>query len=92
LQGEFINNSKGGKSVIINNKGLETAFFVRLKVVDEKSGELALPVYFSDNYITLFPSESREINVDLTLLSDGIKSRSLRIEMEGWNIKNQFIK
>lgn len=92
LQGEFINNSKGGKSVIINNKGLETAFFVRLKVVDEKSGELALPVYFSDNYITLFPSESREINVDLMLLSDGIKSRSLRIEMEGWNIKNQFIK
>ena len=92
LQAEFKTNANGKKVAVISNPGSETAFFIRLKVADEKSGELALPVFFSDNYITLMPGESREISVDLTQLPESEKSKSLNLEMEGWNIKISQIK
>ena len=76
---------------MIHNSGMETAFFVRLKIVNGKGGELALPVFFSDNYITLFPGESREIGIDISHLQEG-KSTSLWIENEGWNMKNSSLK
>jgi hypothetical protein len=37
---------------------------VRLKVVDNK-GERMLPVYFSDNYLFLFPGESKTVTMRL---------------------------
>ena len=92
LQAEFMLNTKGKKIAAISNSGSETAFFVRLKVTDEKSGVLTLPVFFSDNYITLMPGESREISVDLTQLPESLKSNSLNLSIEGWNIKNKSIK
>src|SRR5690606_11541736 len=42
------------------NNSNETSFFNRLKVVDKEGGELALPVFFSDNYVTLFPGEQKQ--------------------------------
>jgi hypothetical protein len=92
VQAEFKTNTKGEKVAVISNPGSETAFFIRLKIADEKSGELALPVFFSDNYFTLMPGESREINVDITQLPENEKSKSLNLEMEGWNIKINKIK
>jgi len=92
VQAELKTNAKGEKVAVISNPGNETAFFIRLKVADEKSGELALPVFFSDNYFTLLPGESREINVDLTQLPESEKLKSLNLEMEGWNIKISRIK
>ena len=90
LESELKSTATGEKSVVIRNKSTETAFFVRLKVLKEKGGELALPVFFTDNYITLFPGESREIGVDCTLLPE--PSKSLWFEVEGWNVKNSSIK
>jgi len=86
LQAEFKANTKGEKVAVISNPVSETAFFIRLKVVDEKSGELSLPVFLSDNYFTLMPGESREINVDLMQLPESEKTKSLNLEIEGWNI------
>lgn len=79
-----------GKSVVISNPTNETAFFIRLKVVDEKSGELALPVFMSDNYFTLLPGEKKEISIDRTRLQE--PHQSIRLESEGWNIKLQSVK
>jgi len=87
LQSELRLNSKGQKVVLISNPGKETAFFIRLKVVDAKSGQLALPVFFSDNYITLFPGENREIILNINLLPGNYKPGDLQLSLEGWNIK-----
>ena len=76
---------------MIHNPGKETAFFVRLKVLNGKGGELALPVFFTDNYLTLLPGESREIGIDISHLQD-IKPTSLWFEIEGWNVKSNSIK
>jgi len=91
LQSEWKTNAQGKKKLLISNTGGETAFFVRLKVLKGKGGELALPVFFTDNYITLFPGESREIGVDCSKLSEN-DSNPLWIEAEGWNVKNYSVK
>ena len=45
------------------NEGETPALMQRLKVVDEKSGDLILPVWYSDNYISLMPGESKVVTV-----------------------------
>jgi len=92
LESELKTNTKGVKSVIIRNPGKETAFFIRLKILRENGGELALPVFFSDNYITLLPGESREVSVDCSQLPESISLKSLWFELEGWNVKNYSLK
>lgn len=75
---------------VISNPTSETAFFIRLKVVDEKSSELALPVFMSDNYFTLLPGEKKEIIIDRTLLQE--QHQSIRLESEGFNVNTTSIK
>ena len=57
-----IKEQTNGNYMIVN-KGKTTAFFIRLKVID-KSGKRILPVYYSDNYFTLFPGESKLVNAE----------------------------
>jgi len=92
LKSEINPNAKGEKVVVISNPGDETAFFIRLKVADQNSGELTLPVFFSDNYFTLLPGERREISIDLSQLSESTKLNSMNLVIEGWNIENKSIK
>ena len=87
LAGEY-----NGKSVEISNPGSETAFFIRLKVVDEKTGELVLPVFLTENYFTLLPSEKKEINLDMPQLSTEGTKKSVVLITEGWNAKAKPIK
>ena len=70
-----------------------------LKTADREEAELTvqdlvLPVYFSDNYITLFPQERRTVQIEsdleegvAALLVRGWNSKSVRIKM----FKNKFL-
>jgi exo-1,4-beta-D-glucosaminidase len=49
--------------VTIENTGKALAFQVRLKMIDGRSGEEQLPVFWEDNYFELFPGEKREVRV-----------------------------
>jgi mannosylglycoprotein endo-beta-mannosidase len=70
---------------VITNAGSETAFFARLKVVDKATGELILPVFFGDNYLTLFPGEIKKVDVDLSAIVSSHSGRTLQIVIEPWN-------
>lgn len=74
-----------GKSVEISNPGSETAFFIRLKVVDEKTGELVLPVFLTENYFTLLPGEKKEIDLNMPQLPTEGTKKSVVLVTEGWN-------
>jgi exo-1,4-beta-D-glucosaminidase len=50
-----------GVHVTLHNLGPRVAFFVELKVVGNRSGRVAAPVYWDDNYISLAPGELREV-------------------------------
>lgn len=45
----------------LTNTGSVPALMVRLKVTDGESGDLVLPVMYSDNYLFIFPGNTREI-------------------------------
>ncbi|KAI1146191.1 family 2 glycoside hydrolase [Nemania diffusa] len=47
-------------TVILENKSTVPAFFISLNLVD-KSGDDVLPVFWSDNYVTLWPHERLEL-------------------------------
>lgn len=75
---------KGGKlTVDLKNETGHIALAARLKVVDLETGQLAGPVIYSDNYVSLAPQEARRIEIDLKFvrLVPGMK-----LWLEGWNI------
>ena len=75
---------KGSKHVAtLTNVGQVPALMLRLKVVDRSSGDLVLPVWYSDNYISLMPGESRNITVSVRAEDC---SRPV-LQLEGFNIK-----
>ena len=49
--------------ILRNPSTRATAFASRLRLVNERTGERILPALFSDNYLTLFPGESRTVTV-----------------------------
>ena len=83
------NAGKGQMIVTISNPGMETAFFIRLKVVDDK-GELVLPCYLDENFFTLLPGESRKVKLDITKAFNRNTSGK-KLSVEGWNIEPQNI-
>ena len=68
--------------VTVENPGKSLAFFVHLKVNDEKTGEEILPVIWQDNYFSLLPGEKRDITATYTL-PRGVKPV---VEVQGWNV------
>ena len=58
---------------------------VRLKAVDSNSGERILPVFYSDNYVSLMPDEKKII---VTRLKDeDTHGEKPCIEISGFNCK-----
>ena len=84
---------KAGKQYVsVKNTGRETAFFTRLKVMDKSTKDLVLPVFFEDNYFTLFPGEEKKLKIDLTHLPPEIKPGNLLLQAEPWNSSLNEIK
>jgi len=63
------NVKKAGQNWILttklNNASQHPALMVRLKVVGKTSGERILPVFYSDNYVSLMPGEEKVITMKL---------------------------
>ena len=58
-----VSDSNGEKQVTITltNPGNRVAFFVRAEVTQGADGNEILPITYDDNYITVFPHETRTI-------------------------------
>ena len=52
-------------TLTIKNTSNQIAFFLEMKLKDSQSGELILPVYWSDNYISLLPGETKTVTADV---------------------------
>jgi hypothetical protein len=74
----------------LKNNSNETAFFNRLKIVEKEGGTLALPVFLSDNYITLFPGEQKKIEIDLSQLPASQRNENLQLVLDPW--KGEVVK
>lgn len=76
---------KDGKlTVDLENATGNIALAARLKVVDLESGQLAAPVLYSDNYISLVPKESRRVEIDFKFVRP---AHRMKLLLEGWNVE-----
>jgi len=88
----IIKNHEGDKAILdISNPGNETAFFIRLKIMNSMD-ELVLPAYFTDNYFTLLPGDEKQIELDLTSSYISDSHKELKLVIEGWNVLTEEIK
>ena len=69
-----------GYELTLNNPSSTVAFFQRL-IVKDATGTLVCPVYWSDNYVTLAPGESRTITC---LLPTTDKNAEVHFEVEAF--------
>ncbi|KAF2448475.1 glycoside hydrolase family 2 protein [Karstenula rhodostoma CBS 690.94] len=90
-----IRSSEITAKVTLQNRSELPAVFVRLNLVDfldtwdtGKGYTDITPVTWSDNYVTLWPEETLELEVNFRH-GDVRRGQAVRIEIEGWNVRKQ---
>jgi hypothetical protein len=74
-------------TAVLSNNSRAPALNAKLTLVDEK-GDRILPAFYSDNYVSLLPGESRTITIRYSSKDAALPSLTLR----GWNIVEQHVK
>ncbi|MGN6194815.1 MAG: glycoside hydrolase family 2 protein [Ginsengibacter sp.] len=72
---------------ISNEKENPVAFFNRLSLVNTKTKKRILPAFYSDNYISVLPGESKKIFIDYTPAVND----NAALEVKGWNVEERVI-
>lgn len=78
------NADRLGLEVTLKNPGPAYALMIHLQLRRKSSGDRVLPVFYSDNYISLAPGESRTVTVDAALAD--LKRDTPLVVVDGWNI------
>jgi Exo-beta-D-glucosaminidase Ig-fold domain/Glycosyl hydrolases family 2/Glycosyl hydrolases family 2, TIM barrel domain/Glycosyl hydrolases family 2, sugar binding domain len=87
LDAKITRQDADGKSLIsvtLHNPGNQIALMAHLQLRRQHSGERVLPVYYSDNYISLVPNETREITIEAA--QSDLKGEAALVVVDGWNI------
>jgi hypothetical protein len=72
--------------VELRNTGAVASLMDKLTLLNAADGSRILPAYYSDNYVSLLPGESREIEVEYPVKS---ANGGARLALRGWNISQQ---
>ncbi|MBB5284109.1 exo-1,4-beta-D-glucosaminidase [Rhabdobacter roseus] len=72
--------------VTLTNPSDRLAFFVELELAQGTSGPAILPVFWSDNYVSLLPGETKTVTVRCYQQDADNKEPSVRIK--GYNLEN----
>jgi hypothetical protein len=70
--------------VTLHNAGKQVALMTHMQLRDAKSMQRILPVYYSDNYISLVPGETRRITIEAP--NTASSKLSPMIVFDGWNL------
>jgi hypothetical protein len=71
-------------TVTLHNPGSNIALMAHLQLRRKYSGERVLPVYYSDNYVSLVPGETRTISVEAALAD--LDNQLPLVVLDGWNV------
>jgi len=79
--------SNGKIEVTISNPAnASLAFFNRVSLVDDQTKKRVLPVFYSDNYISVLPGQQKTILLEYT--PSNIKAL---VSISGWNVVEQWV-
>jgi hypothetical protein len=74
--------------VRLRNPTDRLAFFIQLTLTRGRQGDEVLPVFWSDNYFSLLPGESKE--VDAAFAAEDLHGATPAVEVGGWNIETDY--
>ena len=69
----------------LENPGDHPALMIRLKVVGKKTGKRILPVFYSDNYISLMPGEQRLVKIEFD--NEDTRGEKPAVVISGFNLE-----
>ena len=69
-------------AVTFTNTGTAPALNVKLTLLDDRGARI-LPAYWSDNYVSLLPGETR--TVDSAVPAGAVKG-GVKVGLRGWNV------
>jgi mannosylglycoprotein endo-beta-mannosidase len=79
--------AKGKIAVTLTNgKQAPVAFFNRLSLIDPKTKERVMPVFYSDNYVSVLPGEKKTV-----VLEYDLPVTKLKVAVRGWNLEEELI-
>jgi len=87
LDSKVVRRDVAGKSFIdvtLHNPGMQIALMAHVQLRRKGDGERVLPVYYSDNYVSLVPNESRMITIEAT--TGDLKGEAALVLVDGWNV------
>jgi uncharacterized membrane protein len=73
-------------SIKLENSGTVPALLVKLTLQDAATGARILPAYYSENYVSLLPGETRTVTIAFPA-GDSKPAVTLR----GWNLEKEVI-
>lgn len=71
-------------TVELTNPTADLALMVEIRVVRDATGEVVLPIYLDDNYVTLLPGESRKISGVFS--TEDLGGENPVVKIRGWNV------
>ena len=74
---------------IENPPGGPLAFFLRISLVDPVSGKRVLPVFYSDNYISVPPGEKETITIECP---PRVRTAGTCVSVSGWNVLEKQVR
>jgi len=74
-------------SAVVENISDKIAFFVEFRVLGDQSQSSILPIFWSDNYITFKPGETRTVTASFS--SKDLKGENPVLKVSGWNIPKE---
>ena len=71
-------------TVTLHNPGTNIALMAHLQLRRKLSGERVLPAYYSDNYVSLAPNETRTITIEAD--EKDFNGEDALVVIDGWNV------
>jgi hypothetical protein len=87
LEAEVERSIAGGEQLVtvaLHNPTANIALMAHLQLRRKVSGERVLPAYYSDNYISLVPNESRTITIEAD--ASAFNGEDALVMVDGWNV------
>jgi exo-1,4-beta-D-glucosaminidase len=82
-------NGEGFVKITLKNSSSHVAFFLRAEVTKGTDVEEILPIVYDDNYMSVFPHESRTITA--TFRTSELAGRQPALRLEGYNVGKRVL-
>ena len=87
LEGRIVRRDAGGKcllDVTLSNPTRNVAVMAHLQLRNQRTNQRVLPVYYSENYVSLLPGESRTVTIEAA--SKDLGGSKPLVVVDGWNV------